>query len=64
MEDDYIIQFDGNKSIGLYNLKNDCNLEQNLIEDQNLHYQPLENKIKAIIQSYEERVVQNKFDLN
>lgn len=57
--DGYLLQFDGKKSIGLYDIKErylETNLLGSLPEVQN----KLENKIKAIIQEYNSRMIDNK----
>jgi len=50
--DDYILYFDGYKSIGLYNYKKDSLEKENLLNTQTVVKNKLENKIKAIIQEY------------
>jgi phosphoglycerol transferase MdoB-like AlkP superfamily enzyme len=59
IKDDYVIQFDGYKTIAVYNLKSDSLLKNNII-DQKSEYQNSE-LLKAILQSYQERLVENKF---
>jgi phosphoglycerol transferase MdoB-like AlkP superfamily enzyme len=49
---DYILYFDGFKSIGLYNYKKDTLEKENLLNTQTVMRNKLENKIKAIIQEY------------
>lgn len=60
IKDDYVIQFDGYKTIAVYNLKSDSLLKNNII-DQKSEYQNSELLLKAILQSYQERLVENKF---
>ena len=50
-EDDYIIQFDGEKPIALYNYKTDCLLKENLLGKVDMQDMML-NRCKAIIQDY------------
>ncbi|MCX7954753.1 MAG: sulfatase-like hydrolase/transferase [Bacteroidales bacterium] len=64
-KDDFAYTFDGNKSMGLYNFKNDSMLNNNLI---NLpQYTPIKNTcdslLKSILQIYEEAIVNNKLSL-
>ena len=59
IKDDYVIHFDGSKIIAVYNFKSDSLLQNNLI-DQKSEYQNSELLLKAILQSYQERLVQNK----
>lgn len=62
-KDDYLLQFDGNKSIALYHATQDSLLQNNLV-DQMDELNHLENYLKAIIQSYEERLVTNQLTVN
>ena len=55
----YILHFDGNKSIALYNYNEDSLLTNNLV-DKISEQIVLENKLKAIIQSYNDRLNKNQ----
>jgi len=57
---DYYLAFDGTKTIELYNLKKDVLLKDNLLEKEPQKVQEMERFIKAYIQSFNERVVNNK----
>jgi phosphoglycerol transferase MdoB-like AlkP superfamily enzyme len=57
---DYILLFDGTKSIGLYNFKIDKMIEHNLLDTQPEIALPLERKIKAMIQQYNNRMIEDK----
>lgn len=59
IENDYVIQFDGEKTIAVYNFIEDEQLKNNLLNTK-LDYTAIENKIKAVIQSYQERITHNK----
>jgi phosphoglycerol transferase MdoB-like AlkP superfamily enzyme len=59
VENEYIIQFDGEKTIAIYNFIEDEQLKNNLLNTK-FDYTAIENKIKAVIQSYQERVAHNK----
>jgi len=59
IENEYLIQFDGERTIAVYNFVKDEQLKNNLLNT-NIDYSAIENKIKAIIQSYQERMVHNK----
>ncbi len=59
IKDDYVIHFDGSKTIAIYNFRSDSLLQNNII-DQNSEYQNSELFLKAILQSYQERLVDNK----
>ena len=56
---DHILEMVDNKSIGLFNYKNDIFLEKNIIDkNQELQLQ-MEEKLKAIIQTYNSRLIDN-----
>ena len=63
IEDNFLIQFDGNKTIALYDIQKDSLLLNNLLNN-NIENKNIENKLKAIIQSYQERLVNNQLTLN
>lgn len=60
IEGDYLLQFDSEKSIGLYKFKNDVFLKNNLIGMESKIQNKMENKLKAIIQQYMERMNKNE----
>lgn len=58
---DYLLQFDGEKTIALYKFKTDILLEHNLLSTTDKAvYLPLEMKLKSMIQQYMERMTQNE----
>lgn len=57
---DYYLAFDGMKSIGLYNFKTDPMLEENLIKSEKDRTAEMERFIKAYIQSFNERLINNQ----
>jgi phosphoglycerol transferase MdoB-like AlkP superfamily enzyme len=60
---DHIMEMIENKPTGLYNYKNDILLENNLIgKDQELQLQ-MEEKLKAIIQTYNSRLIDNNMTI-
>lgn len=60
IEAGYLLQFDGEKSIGLYDLANDAYMKNNTVNT-NLEIQSkLENRVKAIIQDYADRFIENR----
>lgn len=62
IQDNYLLQFDGENSIAFYNFKQDSLLKHNLIYSSKI-YPDYEKKIKAIIQSYQERLTQNQLTI-
>ncbi|MFP4025951.1 MAG: LTA synthase family protein [Thiohalospira sp.] len=59
IEDNYLLQFDGKQSLAFYNITKDSLLKNNLISSsKKYHY--YENKLKAFIQSYQQRLNQNQ----
>lgn len=59
---DYLLQFDGQNVKAIYNIKNDWMLTKNLVEGcaYNTDFVQLERELKAIIQSYMERMTNNE----
>jgi len=60
---DYVLQFSNDKSNALYNYEKDIYLKNNLLEKEPLVAKELEDKIKAIIQDYNYRMVHNELTL-
>jgi phosphoglycerol transferase MdoB-like AlkP superfamily enzyme len=58
--DDFLLQFDGEKTIGFYNIKSDILLQNNLIHIPPPELAIYEQKLKAIIQSYTTRMAGNQ----
>jgi phosphoglycerol transferase MdoB-like AlkP superfamily enzyme len=59
-KDDFALIFDGTRSIGLYNYKTDPLMEYNLIEKSPEIAGPMEKTIKAVIQQYNNRMVEDR----
>ncbi len=58
---DYLLQFDGEKSVALYRFKSDIMLADNLLDSvDDATLTPLVNQLKSIIQQYMERMVENQ----
>lgn len=57
---DYLLQFDGHETKALYNIKNDWMLEQNLLNRGVACQDKMERELKAIIQSYMERMIEDR----
>jgi phosphoglycerol transferase MdoB-like AlkP superfamily enzyme len=57
---DYILVFDGEKSVALYNFKTDKLTQHNLVNEASEIVSVMEVKIKAIIQQYNNRMVEDK----
>lgn len=58
VEGDYCLQYDGSEVIAFFNWKADPELQKNLIASAD--FKPYERKIKAIIQQYNNRLIENK----
>lgn len=56
---DYLLQFDGTKSTALYNFKSDVFLKDNLINTELDSVKIFEGRLKAFIQQYNNRIVDN-----
>jgi phosphoglycerol transferase MdoB-like AlkP superfamily enzyme len=64
-EGDYLLQFDGKRSVALYNFKTDTMLQENLLKEEKLRDQrtKMELHIKAVIQQYNNRMVENNLTI-
>lgn len=60
---DYLLQFDGSKSVAFFNVKTDRLLKHNLLSETN-DYIKYEEFLKAIIQSYQSRLINNQLTIN
>jgi phosphoglycerol transferase MdoB-like AlkP superfamily enzyme len=61
---DYLISFNENKTVGLYKFKEDKLLTTNIKESSQEIVEELEKKIKAIIQQYNNRMIDNRLTTN
>jgi hypothetical protein len=57
---DYLLVFDGTRSFGLYNFKTDQLLKENLLTLHPEIAESMELKLKAIIQQYNNRMIEDK----
>lgn len=64
INDDYYLAFDGTKSIGLYNFKKDPLLKKNLLNSEKKIHIEMEKFIKAYVQSFNSRVINNQLIVN
>lgn len=60
IQDEYCLQFDGQKSLAFYNWVQDPLLQNNLLEPGDKTHLRYENKLKAIIQQYNSRLINNE----
>jgi phosphoglycerol transferase MdoB-like AlkP superfamily enzyme len=60
MEDDFLILFDGKNTVGVYNYKEDIKLKNNLIGKIPMIEKALLMRLKAFIQQYNNRMIENK----
>lgn len=63
IDGDYYLAFNGTESLGLFNVKNDPLLKENLIKVEIEKANSLERFIKAYIQSFNERMISNNLTL-
>lgn len=56
---DHMIEMVENKPVGLYNFKEGRYLDRNLIDKDTIYLEVMEEKLKAIIQSYNARLIDN-----
>ncbi|MEQ8363881.1 MAG: sulfatase-like hydrolase/transferase [Cyclobacteriaceae bacterium] len=59
----YLLQYDGEKSVALYDFKNDKGLKSNLVNDLPEIVERMEIKLKAFIQQYNNRMVDDNLTL-
>jgi Sulfatase len=59
-QEDYAISFDGEKTIGLYDFAHDIFFKENLITKKSALATEMETQMKAIIQQYNNRLIENK----
>jgi phosphoglycerol transferase MdoB-like AlkP superfamily enzyme len=57
---DYLLQFDGKRTLGFYNYKTDRMMKDNLAQQSSEQQQRMERKVKAIIQQYNNRMVEDR----
>jgi hypothetical protein len=62
--DDHLLEMTDNKPMALFNYKKDIFLENNLIDQEQEVRQKLENKLKAVIQVYNSRLIDNNLTVN
>lgn len=60
---DYLLQFDGTKSIALYDFRRDLRLKENLLSSQPSVAEKMERKLKAFIQQYNSRMVDDNLTM-
>ncbi len=60
---EYILQFDGTKTISLYNYRKDPLLRSNLRAEDQQTLQSMETFIKAVIQQYNNRMIEDKLSI-
>lgn len=60
IEDNYALGFDGEKSIDLYDFTKDSLLSTNLINSKKDKVIQMENKLKAVIQTYQQSLINNR----
>ncbi len=61
---DYLLQFDGTKTIGLFDFKNDKFLKKNLMVELPDTLRGMENQVKAFIQQYNNRMVDDNLTID
>lgn len=60
IQGDYCLQFDGKKPLAFYNWKRDPGLKNNLVKRSGNRLTPYQRKLKAIIQQYNNRLINNQ----
>jgi phosphoglycerol transferase MdoB-like AlkP superfamily enzyme len=62
--DGYSLEFDGNHSTALYDLRNDRMQKTNLVAKETMVREKMENFIKAYIQQYNNRIIENRLTVD
>lgn len=60
IEDDYLLFFDGSQSRSLFNFKTDPLFKNNLLKEEPQRVQRMEMHVKAFMQQYTNRLIQNR----
>lgn len=60
IEGNDLLFFDGTNATGLYNFQNDRFLKNNLVKDSVQKAQAMEQKVKAFVQQYNNRIIRNR----
>ncbi len=60
MQGDYLLRFRNEKTIGLYNYNKDRLLQNNILFQSPVDIKPMERKLKAFIQQYKNRLIENR----
>lgn len=58
--DKFCLQFDGEKTIAVFDLMNDQLMKNNLVQMARINFKKEENLLKAIIQTYNQSLIENK----
>ena len=64
MEGNYLLQFDGEKSVGLFDRMEDPVLLHNILNEKPDIARPMEMRLKAFLQEYTHRLVENRLSLS
>jgi phosphoglycerol transferase MdoB-like AlkP superfamily enzyme len=59
-QDSYLLQFNGKRSVALYDFKRDPLLKRNLMAEQGSVVEKMERRIKAIVQQYNNRMIEDE----
>lgn len=64
IQDEFVLQFENEKTIGLYNYRTDKLMQDNLVGKLPEVQQDMENKLKAFIQEYNDRLIDNRLSIH
>lgn len=64
IEGNFVYSFNGRKTVDLYNLSKDSLLQHNLMDTDKIKSQELENKSKAIIQTFQQALINNRMHMD
>jgi phosphoglycerol transferase MdoB-like AlkP superfamily enzyme len=63
-QNDFLLEFDGVKSVGLYNFRDSKTSSENLLAKNSEVSKEMELKVKAVIQQYNNRLIDNQLTVN
>lgn len=62
-EDEFILVFDGTRSLGLFNFIDDKLMKTNLLNEEPERVKEMEDRIKAVIQQYNNRMIEDRLTM-
>jgi phosphoglycerol transferase MdoB-like AlkP superfamily enzyme len=64
ISDRYCLQFDGEKTCAVFNMQTDSLLSKNIVHQRGINYKEEENWLKAMLQTYNQSLIDNRMKIN